>query len=63
MAWFREFQDETGQWQTLDATEIELFRDDDPANRPDIPVSDPDNYYFVYWARFADGTILRRGGA
>ncbi|MCI2285225.1 IPT/TIG domain-containing protein [Colwellia sp. MSW7] len=61
MTWVREYQDETGTWQTLDTQEIELFRNDAPSGRPDIPVSEPDQYSYIYWARFSDGSILRRG--
>jgi len=61
MTWIREYQNETGTWITLNNKEIELFRDDNQVGRPNIPVSEPDNFNFIYWAQFSDGSILQRG--
>jgi len=63
MRWIREYQDSTGTWQILDELERELFRDDNEDTRPDIPKSEPDNFYYIYWEEFAAGNILRRGGS
>ena len=61
MDWVREYQDPvTGLWTELDAATIELFRDDIRAGGDETPVSDPDNHYYVYWADFSGGNILRR---
>lgn len=61
MRWIREAQTETGEWVTLSGPkDLQLYRNDTPANRPSVPFSDPDNHYYVYWAEFSDGTILSR---
>jgi hypothetical protein len=57
----REYRDQAGQWQPLDSREVQLFRDDTAIDRPSVPLSEPDNHYYVYWAEFSDGSILRRG--
>ena len=61
MDFFREYQDPaTAEWTSLNETTIELFRDDARPPGDDTPVSEPDNDYYVYWADFTDGNILRR---
>ncbi|MCW8997311.1 MAG: Ig-like domain-containing protein, partial [Kangiellaceae bacterium] len=59
--WTREYQDALGNWITLSQREIELFRDDVNSGARGLPQSDPDNHYYIYWADFSDGNILRRG--
>jgi len=61
MQFIREYQEAGGgAWITLFENEIELFRDDARSAGDATPVSDPDNHYYVYWADFVDGDILRR---
>ena len=62
MHWIREFQDVSGQWSKLDEYTLELFNDSEREYLDPIPVSDPDNFQFVYVAAapFVDGNVLRR---
>ncbi|MGD8642193.1 MAG: IPT/TIG domain-containing protein, partial [Gammaproteobacteria bacterium] len=58
--WIREYQDSAGIWQPLAERDVELFRDDTRAPDDETPVSDPDNYYYIYWADVLDGAIFSR---
>jgi hypothetical protein len=60
--WVREYRDGSGQWVGLAEKTIELFRNDARDIDDTTPVSDPDNHYYIYWADFADGLIVFRGG-
>ena len=60
MLWQREFQDDQGQWLVVDEYPLELFRDDNRVASDSTPVSEPENHYYIYWADFSDGNILRR---
>ncbi|WP_443190685.1 Ig-like domain-containing protein [Pseudomonas indica] len=64
MTWQREYQDASGAWVVAgdDAYKLELFRNDERAAGDTTPVSQPDKHYFVYWADFSDGKVLRRTG-
>ncbi|MGI9273747.1 MAG: Ig-like domain-containing protein, partial [Endozoicomonas sp.] len=62
MYWRREYQGNAGQWLVLDETPLQLFRNDERPDDDKTPKSDPDNNYYVYWADFSDGNILRRTG-
>ena len=61
MQWIREYQNSTGEWVPLASRDLNLYRDDNQSHRPPIVNSDPDNNYYIYWAKFSDGTILSRG--
>ena len=61
MQFIREYQEAaSGAWIALFEKEIELFRDDARPGGDATPVSEPDNHYYIYWADFVDGDILRR---
>ena len=62
MYWVREHQGDAGQWLALDEYPLQLFRNDEREEGDTTPVSDPDNNYYIYWADFSDGNILRRTG-
>ncbi|MDA8142310.1 MAG: Ig-like domain-containing protein, partial [Desulfobacteraceae bacterium] len=60
MHFIREYQSVAdGSWTTIAEKEVELFRDDQPDVKPS---SDPNNFYYIYWHDFVDGTILTRTG-
>ncbi|MEE4252165.1 MAG: IPT/TIG domain-containing protein, partial [Alcanivoracaceae bacterium] len=58
--WVREYRDDTGQWQTLSERQVLLNRNDERSDGDMTPVSQPDQYRYIYWADFADGNLLRR---
>ena len=58
----REYQDPAGKWVPLAQSSLPLYRDDQRAEGDTTPISEPDNHYYVYWADFADGGILKREG-
>ncbi|MBA3980014.1 MAG: hypothetical protein C0462_05360, partial [Alcanivorax sp.] len=58
--WIREYRDQNGDWVTLAETRVPLVRNDAREPGDTTPVSDPNNYYYIYWADFANGALLRR---
>jgi len=62
----RESQDTAGNWVVLaseNSDEIQLIRDDLRLSGDNTPVSDPDNFYYIYWADFVNGNVLTRSNA
>src|SRR5690606_15092056 len=69
----REAQTATGEWVTVEEpgttglekveSVVTLYRNDAGHGRPAfLPVSDPDNHYYVYWAPF-NHKVIKRSGA
>ncbi|HED40633.1 MAG TPA: hypothetical protein ENJ13_09420, partial [Chromatiales bacterium] len=62
----RESQDAAGNWVVLapeNMDEIQLIRDDQHPVGDTTPVSDPDNFHYIYWADFVNGDVLTRTNA
>src|SRR5690606_16584011 len=61
MTLLREYQADEGHWVVTDEFAVPLFRNDQREPGDNMPVSDPDNHFYVYWADyFVPDNILRR---
>lgn len=59
--WYREYQTDNGEYAVLAQFNGNLFKDEArDESTTSLPLSEPDNHYYIYWAKVTEGSILQR---